>query len=78
MDKSSSIRFDIGVTIFYCVMIGRFAYFAYLKGPKEIKRLKSENRDTDAAKWQEYIDKCKINIALFVGVGLITFILFFA
>lgn len=76
MDKSSFIKFFIGLAIYYCLMIGRFIYFGYVKGPKEVRRLQLENRDADVAKWQKYIDKCKINIGLFSAAGLFLLILF--
>lgn len=76
MDNSSFIKFFIVLAIYYCLMIGRFIYFGYVKGPKEIRRLQLENRDADVAKWQKYIDKCKINIALFAAVGLFSLVIF--
>ena len=76
MNDPSFIKFFIGLGIFQCFMIGRFIYFGYVKAPNEIKRLQSESRDADVKKWQDYRDKCKINIALFSAAAVFCLVLF--
>lgn len=78
MNDPTFIRFFIGLAIFYCFMIGRFAYFAYVKAPREITRLQSESNKAEVKKWRDYRDRCKINIALFLAGGVLCLVFFVA
>ena len=76
MNITIPTKIFIGVMVLYCILIGRFFYFGYVKAPRELERLRSEGREADAIKWEEFRDKCKIRVAAISAIAVLSVIIF--
>ena len=76
MNMSLPTKICIGALIWCCVLLARFVYFGYMKAPKEIELLKSQNKEDDVKKWEDFRDKCRIYAAVTIAIIFLSLIIF--
>ena len=66
------------VIAYEIALVLRFAYLAYVKAPKEIRRLESIESvsESDVAKWRAYRDKCKMNFSIASAITVFSVVIF--